>query len=105
MVLLLKSLAFKPRQLALDEFADGRNARAAIQFFSPSPGFNELANLIFQLRSVNYLLNQNLKLGRYDAKASFDPVDSQNRAQDVEVLLDPHLRAFEVVAVPWAMCR
>jgi hypothetical protein len=45
----LKSLVFKSRQLALDEFADGRNARAAIQFFSPALGFDKLANLFLAL--------------------------------------------------------
>jgi hypothetical protein len=49
MILSLKSLVFKPPQLALDEFADGRNAQATIQFFSPASGFDESANLFLAL--------------------------------------------------------
>jgi hypothetical protein len=46
---LLKLLVFKPRQLTLDEFADGRDARAAIQFFPSASGFDESANLFLAL--------------------------------------------------------
>jgi hypothetical protein len=43
------SLVLKPRQFALDELADGRNAQATIQFFSPASGFDESANLFLAL--------------------------------------------------------
>jgi hypothetical protein len=49
MVLLLKSLVLKSRQFALDEFADGRNARAVIQFFPLALGFDKLATLFLAL--------------------------------------------------------
>jgi hypothetical protein len=48
-MLLLKLPVFKPRQFALDEFADGRNTQATLQFFPSALGFDKLANLFLAL--------------------------------------------------------